>query len=873
MTTIAWLGITGVAQATDFAQPPTSPEGTGGLPTETVVEDFNNDNRLDLATANANGDDITINLGDGTGNFDQPATSPEAVTLQIPNSITAADFNGDGKMDLAAAAAGTLSGGDEVQVLLGDGTGNFTTQQSITLGATPLDVVAGDFNSDNKMDLATADKDAGSITILLGDGAGGFSKPAASPIPTGGRPYRLAVGDFNGDTKNDLAATTDSPDGITILLQGINGSFNQAAGSPKTIGGRPYGITTGDFNSDTKTDIAATMPDSDRVAVLLGSGIGTFTEPATSPETVGESPVDVVSADFDGDGKPDLAVADNDFDFVNSVPKPGNVTVLMGAGTGNFTAAATSPEASSDGTTAIAKGDFDRDGHPDLVVTNYWGANLTILLNQTDNPPTAVGDSKTVAEDDPATTIDVVANDTDTDGGPKKVSSTTAAGHGIVTVTNSGADLTYKPAADFCGPDSFQYSLDGGSSATVAITVTCVDDPPSAVNDSKTLDQDDPATTIDVLVNDTDIDAGPKSVASKTDGAHGTVAITNSGADLTYTPAVDYCGPDSFTYTLAPGGASATVNITVSCVNAAPRNVSAGSGYTISEGDSLTLDGSATDRENDPLTYAWDLDGDGAFDDASGATPTIKSAELVGLGIADGPSTHQIKVRASDGALDTTSTAAAVTLRNTAPALQITGSADGLSDKSFDFTLTATDPSPADQSGQFSFAIDDGADGSVDETSASGSPFGISRSFGDRGSFTLAATAADKDAGTSAPATISLRLASLRKACKSEPDKLLFGSSLPDKLKGTSGNDLIATQAGNDTISSKGGDDCVKAGKGDDRIKAGPGEDAIFGQVGNDVIDTSKPGDGLAICGPGKDTAIVGPGDDTKGCERIRRRG
>ncbi len=310
----------------------------------------------------------------------------------------------------------------------------------------------------------------------------------------------------------------------------------------------------------------------------------------------------------------------------------------------------------------------------------------------------------------------------------------------------------------------------------------------------------------------------------------------------------------------------------MTCVNAAPRNVSGGSGYEISEGDSLRLDGSATDRENDPLTYAWDLDDDGDFDDATGANPTLKTAELIALGIADGPSTHKITARVSDGALQTTSAPVTVTLRNAAPALQITGSADGLSDKTFDFTLTATDPSPADQAGQFDFAIDDGADGSFEETRPSASPLEISREFGERGTFSLAATATDRDSGRSPTAAITLRLASLRKACKAEPAKLLFGSSLPDKLKGTSGNDLIATAAGDDVIKAGKGDDCVKAGKGDDRIKAGPGEDAAFGQVGDDTIDISARGDGLAVCGPGEDTAIIGRGDDVKGCERIKRR-
>ena len=200
-------------------------------------------------------------------------------------------------------------------------------------------------------------------------------------------------------------------------------------------------------------------------------------------------------------------------------------------------------------------------------------ATVSITVSCVDASPTAVEDSKTVAEDDPATTINVLANDTDPDGGPKTINSKTNGTHGTVAITNSGADLTYTPDADYCGSDSFTYTLNGGSAATVNVTVTCIDDPPTAVNDSKTVSEGDPATTINVLANDTDPDGGPKTITAKTNGAHGTVAITNSVADLTYTPAPDYCGPDSFTYTIN-GGSTATVSITVSCVDdEAPQTI------------------------------------------------------------------------------------------------------------------------------------------------------------------------------------------------------------------------------------------------------------------------------------------------------------
>jgi hypothetical protein len=179
-----------------------------------------------------------------------------------------------------------------------------------------------------------------------------------------------------------------------------------------------------------------------------------------------------------------------------------------------------------------------------------------------DSPPTALADSATVDEDATATAVDVLANDTDTDGGPKTITSASDPPHGGVLITGGGTGLSYAPDANYCGSDSFTYTLNGGSSATVSITVSCVDDPPTALNDAATVAQNAPATTINVLANDLNSDGGPKFIISATDPPRGTVALAAGGLSLTYKPDRDYCGADSFTYTLN-GGSTATVAITV----------------------------------------------------------------------------------------------------------------------------------------------------------------------------------------------------------------------------------------------------------------------------------------------------------------------
>src|SRR5262249_41949881 len=133
-------------------------------------------------------------------------------------------------------------------------------------------------------------------------------------------------------------------------------------------------------------------------------------------------------------------------------------------------------------------------------------ATVTMTVTCVDDPPTAVNDTAALTEDAAATAIDVLANDTDVDGGPKTITAKTNGANGSVLITGRASRLTYQPAANVCGPDSFTYTLNGGSTATVSVTVTCVDDPPVAVNDSATVLEDASATAIDVLANDTDID-------------------------------------------------------------------------------------------------------------------------------------------------------------------------------------------------------------------------------------------------------------------------------------------------------------------------------------------------------------------------------
>ena len=267
------------------------------------------------------------------------------------------------------------------------------------------------------------------------------------------------------------------------------------------------------------------------------------------------------------------------------------------------------PTADASGIANLTLELMDDGGTANGGVDTSAAQSFSITITTVDDPPVAVADSATVDEDDPATTIDVLGNDTDVDGGPISIASVTQPANGTAVITNAGADLTYQPNLDYCNDgtptDDFTYTLNGGSTATVAVTVSCVDDAPVAVADSATVNEDAPATTLDVLGNDTDVDGGPISIASVTQPANGTVV--NNGNNLTYTPDADFCNDgtptDDFTYTLDPGGSTATVSVTVSCVDDAP--VAVADSATVDEDDpATTIDvlGNDTDVDGGPIS-------------------------------------------------------------------------------------------------------------------------------------------------------------------------------------------------------------------------------------------------------------------------------
>ena len=230
---------------------------------------------------------------------------------------------------------------------------------------------------------------------------------------------------------------------------------------------------------------------------------------------------------------------------------------------------------------------------------------------------------------------------------------------------------------------------------------------------------------------------------------HGT--LTGSGPSRTYTADGDYTGSDSLTFAVTDiFGASGTATVEIEVTPAGePPVAAAGGPYPISEGQDLALDGSdSSDPDGDALAYAWDLDGDGAYDDASGATPTVDAAQLAALGFDDGPATQALALRVGDGHGNSDEATASLEVANVAPDASISGPDTATALRSATWTFTAADPSPTDQAGEFTYRIDWQGDGTVDETVGGGASVAIAHRYRSHGSFTITATAVDKDGGS-----------------------------------------------------------------------------------------------------------------------------
>lgn len=378
-----------------------------------ALADVNHDGHLDILSANTTGD-ISISLGSGGGVFEQPysylaGTSPRWIgaanflghgfsdivviaedrlalfpdtadgkygaepTIDLNQTALGnpvlADFNGDGNLDAAV-----LSYGPSISILLGDGKGGFANGTAASAGPVPVTLITADFNGDGKPDLAVADGQTGLVYILRGNGDGTFSAGATVPLPGltcpnrstgGGSCYELATVDLNGDGIPDLIAIGGQTDVsyseiAEAFLGNGDGTFGEALPIASSVGGA---FQIGDFNSDGFPDLILSTAAAPQL--YRGNGDGTFQNPVAIYDQEAQP---VAVGHFNNDGHLDVAIVDS----------LGALVVLLGNGHAKFLKGQTLAQFTSSGPVIVA--DLNGDGHPDLLTTYVDSKALTIYL-------------------------------------------------------------------------------------------------------------------------------------------------------------------------------------------------------------------------------------------------------------------------------------------------------------------------------------------------------------------------------------------------------------------------------------------------------------------------------------------------------------
>lgn len=291
-------------------------------PNEIAAGDVNGDGKLDIAVATHDSYAVVLLTGDGKGKLTTAPTSPIVMKLgQHPHThgLTLADINRDNKLDLITCN----STDNDISLALGDGRGNFTrAPQSYPVGPSPYPFGTGDVNNDGWLDIVATATATGpsrreqlpfsrALTLLLSDGKGGLT-PHQLPLRTG-EPWFAAIADLNGDGKPDIVATHHDQSAMTVLIGDGRGGFTEANGSPFDFGVSLFHLITGDVDRDGRMDVVATSGDS--IRVLLGDGRGAFKQAASIP--VGPGAWRIANADINGDGAIDVVTSNSEGNSLN----------------------------------------------------------------------------------------------------------------------------------------------------------------------------------------------------------------------------------------------------------------------------------------------------------------------------------------------------------------------------------------------------------------------------------------------------------------------------------------------------------------------------------------------------------------------------
>ena len=354
--------------------------GNNSRPSAMAVADLNKDGCSDIIISNWGADSLNILLGDGDGNFE--------ITLDYPiwagshlSAMVVGDINNDNQLDVIA----TDGENSYVCVFLGFGNGTLSliTIYSTGLKSKPNSVVLGDLNNDSYLDIVVAHQDADSVGVFQGYGNGSFAPQTVYFLKKGSHPYSVALGDFNHDDQLDIAVTNYNLDNVDIFFGFGNGSFSNSTAYSTGFGCNPFYVIADDFNHDDLADLAVICSGDSTFMILFGTKDGYFLLGKKYLTSTSSFYKAMVYGDFNNDSRPDLVVT-NMLD--------GNIDIYLGSGAEPFAKPLTKSTGFNSKPRFVAVGDFDHDNRSDIVVANFGTDTIAIVLaskmNENSNPMT-----------------------------------------------------------------------------------------------------------------------------------------------------------------------------------------------------------------------------------------------------------------------------------------------------------------------------------------------------------------------------------------------------------------------------------------------------------------------------------------------------
>ncbi|CAF1367328.1 unnamed protein product, partial [Adineta steineri] len=353
----------------NFATPKIFSTGYDSVPYSLVVSDLNNDDKLDIIVANHGTNNVGIFFGYGNGSFEEQFIISTGYESQ-PYSVAVHDLNNDTFMDIVVACSGL----NTIDVLLGFGNGSFTIpyKYSTNVNSFPLSLVIGDFDDDTQLDIAVANYQSESVGVFFGYGNGYFTDQLIFfSVKYNFNPYAIAAGDFNGDDRLDIAVVNYDYNYVDIVLTYRNYTFLNQNTYSTGIPSGPVSVAVADFNNDKQLDIVVANYGTNNIGIFLGYGTGAFLTQITYSTGDNSQPIAVTIGDFNNDKQLDIVVANSGTN---------NIGIFLGYSNSTFSSQTT--YSTGDGSTPydVAVGDFNNDGLLDIAVANYWGFNIGIFL-------------------------------------------------------------------------------------------------------------------------------------------------------------------------------------------------------------------------------------------------------------------------------------------------------------------------------------------------------------------------------------------------------------------------------------------------------------------------------------------------------------